>query len=124
MFSGKTLQNWQDTYPNYIVFDKNATRMPVIAMLPDRVLHLLLDCHELLVVGQQVNQQRAHAGRRAPSALVAVRHEPLDALDQFVPEAVRRHSHLLQIFMSHFGQDVQGYLLAFEYVSKVRQAQT
>lgn len=89
-------------------------------MLPDRVLHLLFHGYELLVIGQQVNQQRAHAGWRAPSALVTVRHEPLDALDQFVPESVRRHPYLLQIFMSHFGQDVQSYLLVFEYVSKVR----
>uniref|UniRef100_A0A6B0UX53 Putative secreted protein n=1 Tax=Ixodes ricinus TaxID=34613 RepID=A0A6B0UX53_IXORI len=89
-----------------LVAHKYSTRVAVVSVLPDRGLQLLLNCKVLLVVGRQVEQHRAwsQGGVGRPSA----RHQLLDALHKLVPVAVRRHTNLLELLVTHLGQDVHG----------------
>uniref|UniRef100_A0A6B0UZB4 Putative secreted protein n=1 Tax=Ixodes ricinus TaxID=34613 RepID=A0A6B0UZB4_IXORI len=103
-----------------LVAHKYSTRVAVVSVLPDRGLQLLLNCKVLLVVRRQVEQHRAwsQGGVGRPSA----RHKLLDALHKLVPVAVRRHTNLLELLVTHLGQNVHGDPLPVKELAEVAQA--
>lgn len=96
--------------------------MAIIPMFPYTILHFFFDSNKFFIITQQIDQQSSWIRRRRPQTSTTS-HQPLHPFNQLMPESVRRNSHLFQILMSHFGQDIQSYLFPFEYLEEVFQIQ-